>query len=233
MLTELRYMPRMSKGLFLILSCFYLFSCSFTFMPERNDMFEVQPPFSWADEMYESEELENGTTKTIFKTNDTNYLTTEGTTIWTVWEETSRAFTSRTVSAAKSSGYSSGGYGIIFCHGEYELDGRKVHAMLVVMINNEGQYIIGKAVGGVFTAYGWWKNTSYLNRIPGSLNEITVFYDDLNNEYCLRINNFEIDRFSDNNTPPLRSGKNGYITVVTPYENFPSTGIDVYYIEER
>jgi len=223
---------RILKGLFLILIIHFLFSCNFTFMPDRDGNDDT-PSLTWSDDMFEKEEQDDGITKTVFKINDPAYWTAKGTTIWTVWGENVQTFTERTVSMAKAYGYVSGGYGMVFCQGEYEVEGRSVHAMLVVMINNLGQYIMGKAIGGVFTDYGWWKNTSHLNQTPGSLNEVTVFFDETSHEYCLNINGYEVDRFTDNSIPALRSGKNGYIIVITPYDNFPSVGIDVCFLEEK
>ena len=223
---------RITKVIILISTLFFVFSCDFKFMPEKKGVPEPLPPVAWADELFEAELQEDGKTKTIFKLNDTKYWTTEGSTIWTVWGEV-EPFRERTVSMSKSDGYTSGGYGIVFCHDEYEVEGKKASAMLLVMINNEGQFITGKAIDSVFTPYGWWKDTPYLLRVAGSINTIKVLYDDDKNEYCLEINGHEVDRFLDTTSPVLRDGRNGYVVVVTPYDNFPITGVDVYFIEEQ
>jgi len=204
-------------------------------LPNANENKPVSvspPPFLWADELFESEEIEDGLTLTIFKTNDPLHWTHHGLTMWTVRGDEQAVFNSRTVTMAKTSGYSGGGYGIVFCHGEYDVDDEEVTAMLVIMINNEGQYIIGKALGGVFIDFGWWKSTSVLQRHSGASNKITVSFDEIAEEFCLIINDTEIERFSDNEIPQLRGGRNGYIAVVTPFDNFPASGINVRFIEE-
>jgi len=203
--------------------------------PERDPLPEEPPPFSWSDELFASEKIEDGLTLTNFKTNDLKYWTHEGATVWTVWGETGTVFNSRKVSMSKPIGFSGGGYGIVFCHNIHDIDGESVPVMLVVMINNSEQYIIGKAVGGVFTDFGWWKSTPHLRHGAGSLNEIIVIYEEDIEKYCLIINGNIIERFSDDNDdyPVLRSGRNGYIAVITPFDNFPVSGIDIYFWEKK
>ena len=196
--------------------------------PEEGEI----PFFTKAEELFVPRKDEEGKTLTVFKTNDKKYWTYDGMTLWTVWGEDSGAFKRRTVKTAKSDGYSAGGYGIVFCQGEHETDGKTVCAMLVVMINNEGQYILGKAYGGVFVDFGWWKTSPYLNRGTGKSNEITVDYDESKTEFVFYANGKEIERFRDEEEPALRNGKNGYIVVTTPFDNFPSTAVDVYFGEE-
>ena len=213
--------------------CLAFFSCDFSFAPPSGGEREIPPPAVWADGMFEEEEIENGVTKTVFRTNDEKFRTSEGSTVWTVRGEKSEIFASRTVKAAKASGNSSGGYGIVFCHDTYVVGGNAVQAMLVAMINNDGGYITGKAVGSAFTPFGWWKTSPFVNRIPGSANEITVSYDEEKDEYVLSINGNETERFKDGSEPFLRKGRNGYVVVITPFDNFPVTGIDVSFFEGK
>ena len=194
---------------------------------------QAPPPLVWIDELFSEENIGNGITQTVFRTNDTKYRTREGTTMWTVWDEGSGDFESRTVGMTKSSGYSGGGYGMVFCHGEYEIDGDFIHAMLVIMINNDGQYIVGKVTGGVFTDFGWWKTTPHITKSAGYFNELKVDYIQETGKYRLEINGYEIEHFSDDNFPALRSGRNGYIAVITPFDNFPWSGVDIYFREEK
>jgi len=216
----------------IILTSLFLTGCLGEYLPESiADLYET-PPFTWSYELFESTITEDGYTRTIFRTNDVKYWTLEGSTIWTVWGEAEAVFTSRTVRMSKSSGFSTGGYGIVFCHGEHEIEGYKKHAMLVVMINNNRQYIIGKAVGGVFTDFGWWRTTPHLDS-GGAPNLVTVTYDEEAEKFRLIINGHEVDQFSDNDFPVLRSGRNGYIAVITPFDNFPFTGINISFLEDK
>ena len=205
--------------------------CKDNYTPVPQSSPENQPQFILSNDLYVSEEIDGGLTKTTFTTNDTKYLSYEGMTMWTVWGEDVINFSSRTVKMAKSEGYSGGGYGIVFCHDEYEVEGNNKHAMLIVMINNDGQYIIGKAVGGVFTDFGWWKSTPHLKKGLGISNELKVIYEE--DKYCLIINGEEVERFRDDEEPCLRNGKNGYIVVITPFDNFPASRVNVYFFEER
>ena len=223
---------RYAIGWMVMIVSLLLIGCPDSYTPERKPPAEDMPPFLWGDELFVSEDVGGGLTRTVFRTNDKQYWTYEGMTMWTVWGDGEDIFDSRTVTMGKSTGYSGGGYGIVFCHGEYEVEEKLTLAMLVVMVNNEGQYIIGKAIGGIFNDIGWWKSTPYLHRGTGATNELTMSYEKENGEYCLTINGYEIERFRDDSAPALRKGKNGYIAVITPFDKFPESGIDVYYLEK-
>jgi len=218
-------------GLLIILTLI-IFSCKNDFTPDENQFQDDPPPLSWTNKFFEPELIEGGLTRTILRTNDRQYWTYEGFTMWTAWGNANTPFVSRTVSMVKPSGYSGGGYGIVFCQSEHEINGVLTPVMLVVMINNDGEYLFGKTIGGIFVDFSWWKTTPYLNKRTDSANELTVFYDNSTDEFCIQINGYEIERFRDDNEPLLRSGKNGYIAVITPFDNFPVTGIDIYFMEE-
>lgn len=203
--------------------------CSHT----SDDTTDEGPLLVREDELFVSYEIEEGLVQTKFSTNDTQYSTLEGLTIWTVWGDEGDIFTSRTVSMVKTSGHSDGGFGIVFCQGEHAVNGAMQSVMLVVMINAEGQYIIGKVVGDVFSDYVSWKTTQYLNRNIGAGNEIKVSYEEETGEYRLDINGNFIERFRDEDEPVLLGGKNGYAVVITPSDKFPETSVEVYFTEEK
>jgi len=203
--------------------------CALPDTPEEKE--KDKPAFKQVDELFVQTEDVGGEKKTIFRTNDEKYRRLEGMTIWTVSGERKEKFEERKVKTGKPTGYSGGGYGIIMCHGEYEVKGTRQNVMLVVMLNNEGQYIIGKAVGGVFNDFGWWKASPYLQRGMGVMNEIRVSYEEESLEYALEINGYVAEKFRDEGEPALSGGKNGYIVVITPYDKFPGSGVDVYFIE--
>jgi len=224
---------RLKNILTIMAAVLILTGCQEGYIPEGTNYPETTTPYSLANELFVSEDYGGGITRTVFRTNDVKYWTLEGLTMWTVWGEGEAEFDSRTVKMAKSLGYTGGGYGIVFCHGEYDVEGKLTPAMLVVMINSEGYYIIGKVQGGIFKDFGWWKATPYINKSAGYLNELTVSYEDGSGEYILKINGNEIERFRDDSEPVLRGGRNGYIVVITPFDRFPNSGIDVYFLEER
>jgi hypothetical protein len=209
------------------------FSACPNYYPPKQEQPEETPPFVWDDALFVSGTGEDGKERTIFRTNSERYWTLEGMTIWTVGSVAAREpFAGRTVTMGKSLGFSGGGYGIVFCQKEYAVNGKTTPSMLVAMVNNEGQYILGRATGGVFTDYGWWKQTPYLNRGAGAANVITVAYDEKSGDYRLDINGHFIERFRDGGEPELKGGKNGYIVVISPFDKFPSSGIDVYFMED-
>jgi hypothetical protein len=224
---------RMSRRCVLVLAAIAIIGCGETGAPEQKPEGENPPPLVTMDELFVAEGEEGGLAKTVFRTNDVKYWRHEGATLWSVWGSGEKEFSSRTVKAAKTSGHSGGGYGVVFCQGEYEVGGKPTPAMLVVMINNNGQYIVGKVVGGEFTDFGWWKTSPYISTSAGFLNEISVEYNAEDKEYSLKINGNEVEQFSDDEYPTLHGGKNGYIAVITPYDNFPSSFVNVYYLEAR
>ena len=217
----------------LIAAIILIIGCSDMHLSRDNIFPEDLPPFIRVEELFESERDENGITRTTFSTNDRRFWTLEGMTIWTVWGDSDAPFTSRTVMMSKPNGFYGGGYGLVICQGEHEIDGVYVPVMLVVMINNNGQYIIGKAVGGVFTDFGWWQSTPHLNSSAGAPNSVTVTLDTAEDEFILIINGYEVERFRDTENPVLRSGRSGYIVVTTPFDNFPHTWVIVHFWEEK
>jgi len=223
---------RYVTGWIILAASLLMMACVETYTPEQGSAKEDAPEYILFDELFVSEQGEEGLTRTVFRTNDKQYWTYEGMTMWTVWGDSEDIFDSRTVTMGKSTGYSGGGYGMVFCQGEYEVEGKMTLAMIVVMVNNEGQYIIGKVIDGIFNDVGWWKFTPYLERGMGKANELTVNFEEENEGYCLSINGYEIERFRDDSEPALRKGKNGYIAVITPFDKFPEFGIDIYYLEE-
>jgi hypothetical protein len=218
------------RGWLSVAAALLLGGCADTYTPEQKTS-EEKPSLIRVDELFVPGGIEDGRTQTVFATNDERFWTHEGMTLWTVWGNGSKAFDSRTVLMGKSLGYSGGGYGMVFCQGEHEVNGERKPAMLVVMINNEGYYIIGKAVGGVFTDFGWWKATPYLQRGSGALNEVAVTYEEESGGYRLDINGYFIERFRDDDEPALRGGRDGYIVVITPFDQFPQSSVAAYFKE--
>jgi len=221
---------KISFCLSLVLFTFALTACLVADKEEETK--EEIPGFSRVDGLFVQEIDEEGNTLTVFKTNNKQYWSHEGMTLWTVWGQAEDDFKERTVEIAKAYGYSGAGCGIVFSQGEYEIDEKIASVMLVAMINNEGKYILGKAYGGIFVDFGWWKMTPYLNKGTGVFNEIKISYDESEREYSFFINGYEIERFKDEEEPALHKGRNGYIVVTTPYDNFPSSAVDVLFKEK-
>lgn len=187
------------------------------------------------DDLFESSVQENHRTKTVFRTNDEKYWSWKGVTAWTTWEDGASAlpFTSRTVEMGKINGYEGGGYGMVFCQGERTVGETTEKTMLLVMINNQGEYMIGKVIGSRFTEFEWWKTSPSLNRNAGAKNEVRVSFDAAAAEFSLFFNGALAETFRDDAEPVHREGKNGYLVVITPYDRFPAENVDVYFIEDR
>lgn len=218
--------------LFLILlTVIFIFGCRENIYTSEDDSKDEKNIIERNDNLFVTETANDGTEQIVFRTYNKEHWNYEGMTIWTVRNGLEDDFTTRTVKMSKPNGFSGAGYGIIFCHSEHMINSRIESVMLVVMINNDGDYIVGKAVGGIFYDYGWWKQSQHLRRGPGVTNEITIRYEEETNEYCIVINGVDVENFVDSEEPRLRRGKNGYIVVITPYDSFPDPGIDVYFEE--
>jgi hypothetical protein len=222
--------------LFVTAAVVILAGCFSPYRPEEEEKPE-EGPLVLVDDLFISSGQEDGKIKTVFHTNDVRYWSWKGLTAWTVWEDAASIvpFTSRTVTMSKVNGYISGGYGFVICQGERTVDEKDEvteATMLVVMINNDGEYLIGEAIGARFTEFDWWKRTPYLQSNAGAENEVTVTYDGDVEEFSLSINGHFVEKFRDDLKPVHRQGKNGYLVVITPFDDFPRTDIEVYFVEE-
>jgi hypothetical protein len=208
-----------------------LAGCPVLYTPESNPP-EDEINLEYANELFVLY-AEDNQEYIKFSAKDGSFKNDQGLTLWTLRGDAEDEFISRSVTLAKTIGASTGGYGMVFCHSEHEIYGKPENMMLVVMINNEGWYIIGKAIGGVFYDYGWWQRSGYLKSNAGAENKITVEYDKTENQYHLYFNDNFIESFKDSEGPQLSGGRNGYIAVITPFDRFPVPGIDIYFYIER
>jgi len=193
-----------------------------------------EPNFEMASELFEDVGTENGKQVTRFKTNDARYWSQLGYTLWTAWGiDNFVDFSERTVEVSKPKGYSGAGYGMVICQGTREVNGKAVQTMLTVMINNNGQYAIGKAIGGRYEDILWWTASPYINNIgAGSPTTIRVVGHGAG-LFSLYINGNYIRDFIDTTEPIHSGGRNGYIVVIAPADIFPQGEVDVYFSEQR
>jgi hypothetical protein len=153
-----------------------------------------------------------------FYTNDPKYKTTYGYTLWTNLDGSAETdvLGTREVIVNKQYGYAFAGYGITLCNASREVDGVSKPAMLTVMMNNNGQYAVGKVIDGYYHSLVWWTNAAELHKGSGLNNAITVTYAD-NNRYDLFFNATKVTTFTDENAPLCEGkGKNGYVVVIAP-----------------
>ncbi|QQO10705.1 hypothetical protein [Breznakiella homolactica] len=185
------------------------------------------------NELFVATETAAGTV-TRFTTSDPQYWSRNGFTVWTVWDEGAKdPFEERTVLVNKPKGNSSAGYGLVICQGTREVGGENTVTMLTVMVNNNGEYALGKVIGGNYESKQWWTATSYLTSGEGMVNTLTVTYTAASQEYLLKINGYDVQRFTDELAPVHTGGRNGYVVVISPVDRFPASEVDVYFTEEK
>jgi hypothetical protein len=189
--------------------------------------------FEMRSELFEEAGVESGLTVTRMRTNDTENWTRQGYTLWTAWGADNLApFTDRTVEVSKPKGYSGAGYGVVICQGTRIVEGKTTITMLTVMINNNGQYALGKVIGGGYEDILWWTGSPYINSIgAGSPTTIRVSYDGV--KFWLYFNNMFVRNFADNIEPVHSGGRNGYIVVIAPADKFPEEEVEVYFKEAK
>lgn len=194
---------------------------------------------SYADELFRKEAglTEEGEQEVRFYVNDPEYWRKEGNSLWTIWEEgeDERIYSGREVTLSKASGSSRAGYGMVICQGERLVNGEETATMLVIMINTNGEYSIGKVIGKRYEEMTWWTSHPALEKGAGPENRLHVQYREETSEYALRINHSEeVIFFSDEHAPIHDgSGKNGYIVIIAPEDRFPERYVDVRFREKR
>lgn len=162
-------------------------------------------------------EMDTDTGVISFDTNDSKYINEYGYTLWTENNEVHSPFTSLNVTLSKISGNSDAGYGIVFC--SYD------DTMLVVLINTKKEFVIGELTGNLFTVLQQWSEADSLN---SGLNQTNIIDLTLNTgEFFLTFNAGETIVFSDTNEPYHSYGKDGYLVVISPLDNFPNVPVSV------
>lgn len=193
---------------------------------ETTELVEpIQPEHTYIEEqstMFQQEEESNAF---VFETNDTNYLTANGYTLWAVPNvNANETFEEISVEVTKESGRSEAGFGLVFCEQKI----KEKSFMLTVLINSNGYYAIGKVYNGVFSHINdGWKSSNYINRGIGVKNLINISYDEHTENFTLKINEYEITKFTVEEQILFRESKWGYVVVIANNENFPKNSVKV------
>jgi hypothetical protein len=161
-----------------------------------------------------------------FKTNDTAYQGSFGYTFWARTGKSQNPFASRETTLSKISGDGTAGYGIIFCYGTTPTG---EETMLAVMINNSREYIIGEIIGAEFTEIVPWTECAYLKKGLNQANTVKVTLS--SGIFTLYLNGEETATFNDDEAPLHTGGDDGFIVVISPIDDFPSTPVQVTFTE--
>jgi hypothetical protein len=180
--------------------------------------------------LFEEIGFSGGGTVTRFQTSGSQYWSRNGYTLWTVWGD-ALPFAERTVKMSKPNGYEGAGYGLAICQGSRFFEGREEETMLTVMINNNGQYALGKVIGSRYESIQWWTNSPLIREGPGAPNTVTVRPN--GDGFVLLINDHLVRTFSDGTEPRHSGGRNGYVVVIAPSDNNTQGGVDVYFTEAK
>jgi len=212
-----------------ILTLMINMSCKVENTPEEENK-EINGIKEASELFIELEEELDGKVTTRLHTNDKKYYGINGSTLWTVWGE-EEDFKEREVKMSKAKGSAAAGYGLVICHGVREVEGKEEETMLVVMINNQGEYAIGKVIGGKYDSLVWWTKSGAIRGWAGAPNEIKISKEE--EEFIVSGNGAEITRFVDAEEPRHTGGKNGYVVVISPQDRNTGNEVDVYFTEKK
>ena len=160
------------------------------------------------------------------KIDDIAYLGPSGYTLWSLKGTSQTPFVSETVTVTKRSGDEWAGYGMVFC--QYDTgDPLLGETMLVAMIDTHGEYIVGEATRGSFTAFCDWTASTSLVQGLGAANIISVVKS--GSQFVLSLNGTEAYRFQDSGTPSHDGGRSGLIAVISPDDQLPWIPVQVDY----
>jgi hypothetical protein len=170
-------------------------------------------------------EAEPGTTR--FKTNDPAYYTNHGATFWCLIKDQPEAeFTNREAALTKFTGNAGAGFGLV-CG--YRIDPVYGATMLVILINTEREYYIAEITANVIESIIPWKESLLLKQGYNQHNVVRLEYKA--GQFNLYINGQLETAFRDDAEPLHTSGRNGYMAVISPLDDFPAIPVEVQFKE--
>ena len=150
----------------------------------------------------------------------------KGATYWTEISPHNNLFEPIELTLRKTSGYSSGGYGIFFSQRDRFTN---LFSCLVLFINIQGEYCTGVVTERSFTYILPWTTAEFLLKGYGQNNTLTIKSENEPGTYQIYLNGNFTNTFEDPSENIHIGNGHGYITVVTPMENFPSQPVTVIY----
>lgn len=159
------------------------------------------------------------------KVNNKNYLKHNGYSIWNILGKNQKdTFQNLSVTVAKYSGVADMGYGIVFACKE-DLDST---SMLAILITTGGYYCIGQVINGEFRMNKKWSYSQYLVTGYEKENKITVTHNLENNRFEIYFNN-HMECEIQNTVSTFKDLGWGFVTTISPYENFDTSYVCVMY----
>lgn len=154
-----------------------------------------------------------------FSTSDEAYIGEYGYTLWTEEPEVFTPFVRLNVTLSKISGDEYAGYGVVFCSSE--------ETMLVLLINTKKEYLIGKLTGNAFTPMPGWEESPDLLSGYNRTNTVDITRDPESGSFKVSFNGGKPVTFRDDEDPFLTGGRNGFMAVISPRDNFPEVPVNV------
>jgi hypothetical protein len=212
-------MALMKRAIFMVIILFSFMACS---SPNNGEVLPGESKFEQVDGLF----VDPGVPGWLMfhaDADDAEYRG-GGYTLWTL-RGAEGILGYRTLRLRKPAGSNIAGYGMVLCYKIRLVEGETVPVMLMVMINNSGQYGIGKVIDGTLSYISPWTVSSALNVGSGQENTMTVQYNS-DNEYLLKFNGTSIREFECDG-----EGRNGYVAVITPTD-LNGTDVEVWFKEE-
>ena len=158
----------------------------------------------------------------VFETNESRYARPYGKSFWFPAGNIQSPFVEWGVTAGKESGRTEGGFGVVICD--------IGTSMLTVMIRIDGYYQVAEIVKGDYVPRDAWRFHPAIVRDYGNRNRIDVSRAS-NGVFTLRINDQKITTFVDDEAPIHTGGRQGYLVVSSPLEDFPRIPLKVIFRE--
>jgi hypothetical protein len=100
------------------------------------------------------------------------------------------------------------------------------------MINTVREYIVAEVVGTSFNEIIPWAESEALHAGYNQNNELRLEYNNTNGEFSLYINTQFETIFMDDEAPVHDSGRQGYIVVMSPLDDFPEMPVKIRFVEQ-
>jgi hypothetical protein len=216
----------MKKYFYFIAFCIIFISCEVnppaTYTPPEDGGTD---PVEITDDLFVPGDEEG---EVIFETNNPRYWSDHGFTFWYLLEGEEQPFSAREAVVSKISGNAAAGYGLVYCFRDDEEYGA---TFLVVMINTAREYIVAEAAGTGFNEIIQWTGSEALHAGYNQHNELRLEYNNATGDFSLYINNQFEANFRDDEAPVHDSGRQGYIVVISPLDDFPEIPVKVRFVE--